>query len=84
LWNQRVYECAVRDLLDLKNDVWLQDGESVVTTDRFRSLLKLQDIVVKKDGKIEFWFDDGDLFWGHAICVKGSLADGMISAVLEG
>jgi len=84
LWHKRVYECAVSKLLDLKNGEWLQNGESELTAGEFASRLKLQDIVIKTNGKIEFWFDDGDLFWGHAVRVTGNLTDGPISAGLEG
>ncbi len=83
-WNENVYECAIRHLLKLKNDVWLQSDEPEITGDSFRARLKLQNIVVTRNDEIEFWFDDGDLFWGHAICVRGNLAEGMISAGLEG
>jgi hypothetical protein len=46
--------------------------------------MKLESITVHPDGRFEFWFDDGDLFWGHSIAVRGSLAEGPTEASVEG
>jgi hypothetical protein len=31
------------------------------------SAAPLEAIQVLRDGEFEFWYDDGDLFWGHSI-----------------
>ena len=60
---------AVKDLLDLKNSNWLDDGEVLVTPDQFKSKMKLTSITVNSDGAVTFWHNDGDLFFGHSIQV---------------
>jgi len=46
--------------------------------------MKQDAVTVYANGKIEFWFTDGELFWGHAIKVEGDLADGPKKAKIEG
>ena len=41
--------------------------------------MTLESIAVYPDGKLEFWFDDGDLFFGHWMSVSGNLSDGPTS-----
>jgi hypothetical protein len=41
-------------------------------------------ITLTPDGGFEFWHDDGDLFWGHAIRIGGTLAAGPDSADIPG
>ncbi|MDR6388440.1 hypothetical protein [Paraburkholderia phenoliruptrix] len=36
------------------------------------------------DGACEFWLDDGALFSGHPIVVRGSLSDGLVDAEIAG
>jgi hypothetical protein len=84
LWNERALDAAVRNLLSLRNERWRQDNGPEITGESFRSRIRLQSIVVTKDGQFEFWFEDDDLFRGHAIRVCGNLTEGLISAGLEG
>jgi hypothetical protein len=83
-WKQRVEEFAVKELLSLKNDVWLRDGEPPLTATEFTKRMSLQSISVSTDGNLEFWYDDGDLFWDHAIAIRGNVQDGLTRAVIEG
>ena len=46
--------------------------------------LELDAIQISAGGSFEFWFNDGDLFWGHAIHVTGSLDKGPERAQMEG
>jgi hypothetical protein len=62
-------ECAVRDLLGLKNDGWRDEDEPEVGAEQFKRLMRLEGIVVYGDGSAEFYHLDGDLFWGHCILV---------------
>lgn len=70
--------------LSLRNERWRQDNEPEITGESFRSRIRLQSIVVTNDGQFEFWFEDDDLFRGHAIRAWGNLTEGLISAGLEG
>lgn len=76
-WAAKVADYAVEQLLERKNDTWLDEGESPVTPESFKSRMALESITVYPDGEFEFWHDDGDLFWGHSIQVSGSLSEGL-------
>jgi hypothetical protein len=83
-WNQRVRNFAVEQLLPLKNDTWLDEGEGELTPDEFRERMTLESITVNADGSFDFWHDDGDLFWGHSIQISGNLAEGPMDADIPG
>ncbi|MBP9165342.1 MAG: DUF2262 domain-containing protein [Leptospiraceae bacterium] len=78
-WTDKVELCAVKNLLDVKNSSWLEENELDLTENEFRKRLTLESIIVKDLGDIEFWFNDGDLFWGHSILVRGNLLTGEAS-----
>ena len=78
-WDRRVRECAVKDLLDLAND-WAAEEMDPEELER----LELESIQVEEDGGFEFWFRDGDMFYGHSIHVTGNLEDGPDWASIEG
>lgn len=46
--------------------------------------MTLEAIQVDGEGGFEFWFDDGDLFYGHSIHVAGNLEKGPDWAQMEG
>ena len=95
-WDQRIREYAAENLLDLAND-WAanavdpeeldqmeEKGACLVSREAFMKCMVLESIGVMEDGEYEFWFGDGDLFWGHSIHVTGSLKDGPDWAGIEG
>ena len=43
-----------------------------------------ESIEVRADGAFEFWFADGEMFYGHSIHVTGNLAGGPCTAQMEG
>ncbi|HEY4371812.1 MAG TPA: DUF2262 domain-containing protein [Burkholderiales bacterium] len=83
-WNQDLIDRCAADLLALKNDTWLGDDETAFTAETFKARLSLQSLTVESDGSFSFWFDDGDLFWGHAIVVGGDLKQGIARADIAG
>jgi hypothetical protein len=83
-WNTKVIECVIQDLLPLKNDAWLEEGETELNADHFRMRIQLESITVYPDGAFEFWYDDGDLFLGHSIMVGGSLDGDLDGAGIHG
>lgn len=83
-WKERIEQYAVKELLELKNDTWLGDDESEFTAKQFIATMTLKSISISTDGEFEFWFDDGDLFWGHSIMVSGNLKDGPTDAGIHG
>jgi hypothetical protein len=83
-WTQRVDNFAVEKLLPLKNDSWLGDDEREFTPQEFKKRMTLQSITVNGDGSFDFWHDDGDLFWGHSIEIRGTLEEGPVNADIAG
>jgi hypothetical protein len=84
VWQERIADYIVAELLSLKNDSWLGEDETEFSAEAFKSRLTLNSVTVEADGNFEFWYDDGDLFWGHSIRVSGSLSNGPTSAGIEG
>ena len=87
-WDKRVRECAADELLASAND-WNQemeeDGETpTITREQFMERMELESIEVMADGSFQFWFADGDLFYGHSIWVSGDLENGPSKASIEG
>lgn len=83
-WQERIERFAVERLLALKNESWLGEDETPFDAARFGARMTLESISAYPDGSFEFWHDDGDLFWGHSILVRGNLADGPTDADIPG
>lgn len=95
-WDRRAREYAADELLDSANDWAAEDtaeevlerlkdaGERLVSREQFMERMELESVSVEEDGEFEFWFGDGDMFWGHSIRVSGSLAGGLDGAYIEG
>lgn len=95
-WDQRIREYAADELLDSAND-WAESdvddeelerleeaGEQLVSREQFMERMDLESIQVEEDGDFDFWFGDGDLFYGHSIHVSGNVEKGLNRAVIEG
>lgn len=80
-WNQRVLDFAVQELLA---DVWLEENDKPLSPDEFKSRLTLISICISPDGEFDFWFNDGNLFWGHSIVIVGNFQNGLTDAQLAG
>jgi hypothetical protein len=83
-WDGRVREYAVGKLLPLKNGSWLEEDEAELSAGTFLSKMTLETISVEESGDFSFWHNDGDLFWGHAIHISGSLSEGVTDADIPG
>lgn len=83
-WDKQARALAVKELLPLKNDLWLGDNEREFTPQRFKDRMKLESIVIDRKGDIEFTFADGNLFWGHVIQVGGNIKKGLRYANIAG
>ena len=46
--------------------------------------MELESIEIRADGSFEFWFADGDMFYGHSIHVSGDMEHGPDDAAMEG
>ena len=83
-WQQRVQDYAVANLLELKNDSWLDDNETELSREEFLSKMTLESITIEEAGSFTFWHDDGDLFFGHSIEIDGDLENGLTNADIPG
>ena len=62
-------EIAVIELVNLANE-WRDDVETpLFTPETLRNTFHLNGMLVYHDGSTEFFFDDGDVFAGHAVVV---------------
>jgi hypothetical protein len=84
VWDRRVGDYAVRELLPLKNDSWLEENEAELTAEQFKARMRLEAITVHPDGSFTFWHNDGDLFWGHSVQISGNLSEGPTHADIPG
>ena len=88
-WDARVRAYAAQELLALANQ-WAADGgeedgePEELTAETFMARMEPDAIQVDGDGGFEFWFNDGEMFWGHSIRVSGNLTDGPTDAQMEG
>ena len=80
-WDQRIRAYAADDLLVSAND-WAEDEE--ITREQFIQRMELESIEIRADGSFEFWFADGDMFYGHSIHVSGDMENGPDDAAMEG
>lgn len=83
-WDDRVRKYAAENLLELKNDNWLGESESPLTAKQFMKRMTLETISVNADGTFDFWHNDGGLFLGHSIQIRGNLTDGPTCADIPG
>lgn len=83
-WDARVRAAAVAQLLPLKNNTWLEEGEAEVEPEAFVRRMTLNAVEVSDGGKWSLWFDDDDMFWGHAIMVSGHVASEEVDATIVG
>ena len=74
---------AAAELLALKNDFWLDEGESPLDAATFVGSLALSGVNAFPNGTFEVYFDDGDLFWGHSVRVDVE-AGGLVHAGRDG
>lgn len=85
-WDRRIREYAADELLELANEwaedamgeEWEKSGEDdqLVSREQFMERMELKSIEALEKGEFEFWFSDGDMFFGHSIHVIGNVEDG--------
>ena len=83
-WIEKAKEFAADELLDLKNDSWLEEEEEELTAEEFKSRMYLKTISFYDGGDFDFWHNDGGLFRGHSIQLSGNLKRGFQSADIPG
>lgn len=84
-YSRRAEEYVVQELLPLKNDIWLdEDEETPLTPQQFKQRMALESLVFYAEGDVTFYYQDGDLFWGHIIELWMDAADNFIGAHISG
>lgn len=82
-WDRWAREYAAVELLDSAND-WAEDGEEPITKERFMERMELESVEIRADSSLEFWFADGDMFYGHSIHVTSNMTSGSSTVQMEG
>lgn len=83
-WDEKIKSYTAKKLLKLKNESWLDEDEKKLTSLQFKERMTVESIIFYEDGAFEFFFDDGNLFWGHSIQVSGSIQEGLTQALFQG
>lgn len=83
-WDREIRDSLVKELLDLKNGSWLDEDELELNAEEFLRRVSLTSITVRPGGSFEFWYDDGDLFWGHSIMASCSFENGIGKVGIHG
>lgn len=84
-YSRRAEEYAVQELLPLKNDIWLdEDEETPLTPQQFKQRMALEALVFYAEGDVTFYYQDGDLFWGHTIELGMDAAGEFLRADIPG
>lgn len=84
VWTEKVRNFSASRLLDLKNESWLDADEAPLAASDFAGKVSIASVVIDADGTCEFWLDDGALFAGHSIVVRGSVSNGLVEAEIAG
>ncbi len=87
-YSRRAEAYAVQELLPLKNEHWLEDlgddEEPPLTPEQFTSRMTLEALVFYAEGDVNFYYDDGDMFYGHTIELMMDAADNFVNADIPG
>jgi len=67
---KKAEEYAAKELLELKNEAWLDEGETFITDEEFQNRMRLEGLAFSSNGEVEFYYDEEEIFWGHGILVK--------------
>lgn len=75
---------AASRLTQPKNDSWLEEDENDVSEREFQQRLVLTAIEAEAEGGISLFYDDGNLFFGHPIDVRGVVTGEFHEASISG
>ena len=85
-WDRDMRASAARELTQLASE-WRESADQEapeITEESFGARIELRSIAMDADGSFSAYFDDDDMFFGHCVVVYGTLADGVVSAVMAG
>ncbi len=67
---QEIEEAMIEEMLSLKNENWLDEGEAELTKSAFQKEVSIYGINIYEEGDTEIYYKANDLFWGHEIQVS--------------
>ena len=87
-WDKAMREFAAKKLTALAND-WLKEDEEnkdagPIMEEAFAKRITLSELTITSGGSFTAYYNDDDMFWGHAVEVSGSLKKGITYANLAG
>lgn len=87
-WDETMREFAAKKLTALAND-WLTENEGSkdakpITEDEFAKRITLSEISITSGGSFTAYYNDDNMFWGHAVEINGSLKKGIANANIAG
>jgi hypothetical protein len=74
---------AAEELIDLANDWRAIDDDTIITQENFVQRISLSELSVTSDGDYIAYYNDDDMFMGHAVAVYGNNKTGIESASIE-
>lgn len=87
-WDKTMREFAAKQLTQLANDWQAEDdehqGDEPVTEETFAKRISLSELTVTSGGSFTAYYNDDDMFWGHAVEGCGSLKKGVTRVNLAG
>jgi hypothetical protein len=81
-YDENAKNFAAERLLEIKNRSWMDENEEPLTPEQFKACMLLESVAISPDGNLQFYYNDGDLFWGHCIAVTMDSSDRFIDADL--
>lgn len=80
-------EFAAQELTELANE-WMDASDEIdaeeITKEIFMKRMEMSEITVSSDGSLSLFFNDDDMFWGHAIEIEVKPNGEIISANIAG
>jgi hypothetical protein len=80
IYSENAKDYAVEKLLKLKNEAWLDENEELLTPTQFKNRMILESINISSEGDLNFYYNDGDLFFGHCISITINNSDRFVDA----
>lgn len=79
-----IEEAMIEEMLILKNQGWLADGETELSRDQFKKKIKIYGINIYEGGDLEIYYKANDLFWAHEIQTTLDHEHAYLSSIVVG
>lgn len=78
-WDEQAKAFAAKELLPVKNNLWVKFGEDELSESEFIENLTIRSLSFSQKS-FAIRYDDNNMFYGHEIRVFGNMRDGFKSA----